>query len=303
MVVAQRKQGDKTMGRNTKEQIYNQLRFEWLEELERCWQRWPSTDNFVEHDSAWNKIFTKYENEIDGPLAGSVFNSLHSQGLVQSIEYEKGKIAMQITEKGRDYIKELRTKTRKRDMISILFLASDPTDLSRLRLGEEFREIQENLKKAKLRDRFKLELPQLSTRPSDITQALLDIQPQIVHFSGHGMATGALCFENQVGESHLVQPDVLAALFKRFANQVNCVLLNACYAEKQAKAIAHHINCVVGMSQAISDIAAIAFTVGFYQALGAGRKVEEAYELGCVQIMLQNITEHLTPVMIKKGEV
>lgn len=73
-------------------------------------------------------------------------------------------------------------------MISILFLAADPTDASRLRLGEELREIQEKLQLAKLREQFKL-YQRMSVRPTDLSQALLDIQPEIVHFSGHGMAT------------------------------------------------------------------------------------------------------------------
>lgn len=188
------------------------------------------------------------------------------------------------------------------DQTTILFVAADPTDASRLRLGEEFREIQEKLKLAKLRDRFRLELPQLSVRPADISQALLDVQPQIVHFSGHGASTGALCFENELGQTHFVQPEALAALFEQFADQANCVLLNACYSETQAKAIAEHIEYVVGMSQAISDKAAIAFAVGFYQALGAGRTIEEAYKLGCVQIRLQGVPEHLTPILVKKGQ-
>lgn len=184
---------------------------------------------------------------------------------------------------------------------SILFLAADPTNASRLRLGEEFREIQEKLKLAKLRDRFRLELPQLSVRPADISQAMLDVSPKIVHFSGHGAVTGALCFESPTGQSHLVEPDALAALFEQFAGHVNCVLLNACYSEIQAMAIAEHIGYVIGMNQAIGDKAAIAFAIGFYQALGAGRTIEEAYKLGCVQIRLQSIPEHLTPVLIKKG--
>jgi len=187
-------------------------------------------------------------------------------------------------------------------IFSILFLAADPTDASRLRLGEEFREIREQLKKAELRDRFRLELPQLSVRPLDISQALLDMQPQIVHISGHGTSTGALCFENQVGRTQIVQPNALAALFEQFTNQVNCVILNACYAEIQANAIAQHIDYVIGMNQAIDDKAAIAFAIGFYQALGAGRAVEEAYKLGCVQIWLHNIPEHLTPILVKKGQ-
>jgi hypothetical protein len=187
-------------------------------------------------------------------------------------------------------------------VLSILFLAADPTDASRLRLGEEFREIQGRLKLAKFRERFRLELPQLSVRPADISQALLDVQPQIVHFSGHGTSTGALCFENQLGQTQLVEPDALAALFEQFAHQVSCVLLNACYSEAQAKSIAEHINYVVGMSQSVGDRAAIAFAVGFYQALGAGRTIEEAFKLGCIQIRLQGIPEHLTPVFIKKGQ-
>jgi hypothetical protein len=89
----------------------------------------------------------------------------------------------------------------------------------------------------------------MSVRPADISQALLDVQPQIVHFSGHGMATGALCFENLVGETHPIEPDALAALFKQFAGQVNCVVLNACNSEIQANAIAKHVNHVIGMNK------------------------------------------------------
>ena len=189
--------------------------------------------------------------------------------------------------------------TDERKIVRILFLAADPTDASRLRLGEEFREIQGKLKQARFRDLFKLELPQLSLRPEDISQALLDTQPKIVHFSGHGTSTGALCFENQTGKTQLVQPEALAALFEQFSSHVNCVILNACYSETQAKAIAEHLEYVVGMKKAIGDKAAISFAVGFYQALGAGWTIEEAYKLGCVQISLQGIPEHQTPVLIK----
>lgn len=199
-------------------------------------------------------------------------------------------------------VPQVTANTRMSARITILFLASDPTDLCRLRLGEELREIQEKLQLAKLRDYFDLQ-QRLSVRPVDISQALLDVQPQIVHFSGHGTSTGALCFENQIGETHPIQPDVIAALFEQFANQVSCVILNACYSEVQAKAIANHIGHVIGMNQAIGDKAAIAFAIGFYQALGAGRTIEDAYKLGCVQIRLQGIPEHLTPVLIKKGQI
>jgi hypothetical protein len=183
--------------------------------------------------------------------------------------------------------------------LTILFLAADPSNAARLRLGQELREIQEKLQLARQRDRFDLQ-QRWSVRPADVSQALLDVQPQIVHFSGHGTSAGALYFENAAGKALPVQPDALAALFGQFADQVHCVLLNACYSEVQANAIAEHIPYVIGMNQAIGDKAAIAFAIGFYQALGAGRPIEDAYQLGCVQIRLQGIAEHLTPVLIKR---
>lgn len=186
---------------------------------------------------------------------------------------------------------------------SILFLAADPTNASRLRLGEEFREIDEQLAMAKQRSLFSLKVPNLSLRPKDITRALLDAQPQIVHFSGHGTSTGALCFENETGQMHPIQPDALSALFELFADKINCVVLNACYSDIQAKAIAENINYVIGMNKEIEDKAAIAFSLGFYQGLGAGRTIEDAFRLGCVQIRLQGIPEHLTPVLIRKGQM
>ena len=183
-------------------------------------------------------------------------------------------------------------------MISILFLAADPTDASRLRLGEEAREIQEKLQLSKGRENFSLH-QRLSVRPADISQALLDLSPQIVHFSGHGTSAGALCLESKTGEILPVSPEALAALFEQFASQINCVILNACYSKVQAEAIAKHIKYVIGMSQAIDDKAAVAFSTGFYQAMGAGKTIEEAYKLGCVQIRLENLPEHLTPVLVQ----
>lgn len=183
--------------------------------------------------------------------------------------------------------------------ITILFLASDPSDASRLRLGQELRDIQQRLQLGKQREKFVLE-QRMSVRPADISQAILDVEPHIVHFSGHGTNTGELCFEDELGKIQPVTPDALAALFALVNEQVNCVVLNACYSETQAKAIAEHIGFVIGMNQAIGDKAAIAFAVGFYTALGANRSIEKAYKFGCVQIQLEGIPEHLTPVLYEK---
>lgn len=188
-------------------------------------------------------------------------------------------------------------KPKEDEKIRILFLASEPSDEARLRLGEEIREIHEKLQLAKFRDRFVLE-QRHAVRPVDITQALLDTNPHIVHFSGHGNSEGALCFENAAGESQAIPSEALAMLFEQFTESVRCVVLNACFSKVQAEAIFRHVKCVVGMDNAISDRAAVAFSSGFYQALGANRSIQEAYKLGCVQIGLQGIPEIHIPVLL-----
>jgi CHAT domain len=187
------------------------------------------------------------------------------------------------------------------DLIRVLFLASDPSDAVRLRLGQELRDIREKLQMAKQRDKFVLESRE-AVRPGDLTQAIFDVEPHIIHFSGHGTNKGDLCFEDVNGRLKTIQPEALAALFEMEAERIQCVVLNACYSQIQAEAISQHIPHVIGMSREIGDKAAIAFAVGFYKALGANRTLEQAYKAGCVEIRLEGISEHLTPVLqVKKN--
>jgi hypothetical protein len=177
----------------------------------------------------------------------------------------------------------------------ILILSANPTDTGRLRLDEEVREIQAGLERAKIREQFEI-ITKWAVRPDDLRRALLDHNPEIIHFSGHGGGTQGLALEDHVGKMQLVSSESLSTLFSLFQG-IECVLLNACYSEAQAEAIHQHIDYVVGMNQAIGDQAAIKFAVGFYDALGAGRSYQDAYKFGCVSIALENIPESATPVL------
>jgi CHAT domain-containing protein len=181
----------------------------------------------------------------------------------------------------------------------ILILAANPKSTPTLRLDEEVREIDAGLRRANQRDRFHLE-QRWAVRSRDVQNALLDLKPQVVHFSGHGENEIGLILENEVGKAVAVSTEALAGLFELFADRVECVVLNACYSEVQAAAIAKHIPYVIGMNKAIGDRAAIEFAVIFYAALGAGESVEFAYKLGCNAIRMAGIEEYLTPVLKKK---
>jgi hypothetical protein len=185
---------------------------------------------------------------------------------------------------------------------TILFLTANPTDAARPRLSQELRNIGEGLQRSQKRDQFKLE-QRWAVHPLDIQRAMLDLEPNILHFSGHSEGEAGIVFENESGNTTLVDGEALASLFKLFSDKLNCIVLNGCYTEVQANVIAQHIPYVIGMNQAIWDKPAITFTVGFYDALGAGRDVEFAFKLGCTAIQLEGIAEHLTPVLIKKPVV
>ena len=75
-------------------------------------------------------------------------------------------------------------------------------------------------------------------------------------------------------------------------------MLNACYSRPQAEALAQTIDCTVGMNRAIGDEAAIVFAASFYRAIGFGRSVKEAFELGKAALLLEGIPEDETPELI-----
>lgn len=128
-------------------------------------------------------------------------------------------------------------------MQTILILTANPKDTSRLRLDREVRDIEFGLQQAKKRDRFVLE-SKFAVRPRDIYRAMLNIKPSIVHFSGHGTGDEGLVFEDETGSAKLVDAEALGGLFKLFALKVECVVLNGCYSQVQAEAIALLITAV-----------------------------------------------------------
>ncbi|MFW9263468.1 TIR domain-containing protein [Nostoc sp. CALU 546] len=184
----------------------------------------------------------------------------------------------------------------------ILILAANPQQTSRLHLEEELREIKEGLKRAKKQELFLIELAE-AVRYRDIHRSVIDFEPQIIHFSGRSSKQAGLVFENEAGQAKLIDAEALAGLFELFSDHVKCVVLNACYSEIQAKAIAQHIDYVIGMCQKIGDRAAIEFAVGFYDALGAGKSIEYAYKLGCRLIRVAGMPESLTPKLLIKKQL
>ena len=212
------------------------------------------------------------------------------------------------------------TPTVNNSFKKILFLASNPTSTGRLRLDKEYREITASLERANYRAQFDLE-SKWAVRPRDLSRAVLDYSPQIIHFSGHGLGDGGqggrdyhkagtndeqsgddggIVLEDDNGKPKVVSGQALANLLSLFADSIQCVVLNSCYSQDQAEALVQHIPYVIGMNQAVPDVTAISFAVGFYDALGAGASIEFAFNFALASIDMEGIGGEHIPVLLKK---
>lgn len=173
-------------------------------------------------------------------------------------------------------------------MIKVLLFSADPKVNHPLNLDQEFRRIKKVYESSTYREQFNIEQFPAATY-DDLSRAISQFKDMslIIHFCGHGLGEEGLVFVNDNGEKELINSDRLSDLFRishDYDRNIFCVVLNACYAELQAKAISKYVKYVIGMSSEIKDIHATSFSEKFYQSLFEKDKTEKAFELGCHSI-------------------
>ncbi|MEM9273595.1 MAG: AAA-like domain-containing protein [Cyanobacteria bacterium P01_F01_bin.143] len=184
---------------------------------------------------------------------------------------------------------------------TILILAANPKKTAQLRLDEEVREIEEGLRRSEKLSSFIIK-SRWAKRTKDIQRTIFEEKPQIVHFSSHGAGENGIVCESVLWLAKPVGENALSEMFSLLAEQVECVLLNACHSQKQAYAIAEHIDTVIGMSQEVGERAALKFAIGFYDAVGKEQNYSFAYEQGCAAMAMgAKIEKSLTPVLLQKA--
>lgn len=194
-------------------------------------------------------------------------------------------------------------KKSKRRKMKITFLASNPFSSSRLALDEEAREIEMKVRDAKHRDKVIFKT-RWAVRPEDLQQALLEDEPVVVHFSGHGGgAVGIVLHSQDQSDESFVVEKALADLFRVLKDDIRVVVLNACYSEVQAKAIVQEIDFVVGMSDSVGDKAARVFASAFYRGLAFGRSIQSAFDLGLNELRLVGLgnEDHIPQLLVRSG--
>jgi len=188
------------------------------------------------------------------------------------------------------------------EKITVLFIASNPTDQSELKLDEEIRSITTKIRESKYRE--SVELKSIwATQPMDLLQAINEHKPAIVHFSGHGSSNDELILQDEKGKATKVSLDTIVAMFKVLANDIKLIVFNTCFSKNQANEITAHIPSAIGMNTSIGDKSAIIFSSQLYSAIGFGHNIEDSFNQAKVAIMLEKLNEENTPELYIQDDI
>lgn len=188
----------------------------------------------------------------------------------------------------------LDTASRSGDMTKhiILFLSATPSDTTRRKHDAQCAAIQRELQMTS--GDFVFE-SRWSVSVDDLMRHLMDLEPTVIHFSGHGGSAG-LKLRDEQGLAQLVTGRALTRMVASAAgSKVRVAVLDADYSAEHAEALRAKVDCVVGMNGLIDDDAAQAFAIRFYYALADGRSVGNAVEQGHAALEAKQLSEKFWP--------
>jgi hypothetical protein len=187
--------------------------------------------------------------------------------------------------------------------VKVLFFAADPLSVdghrARLQLDREAREIEREVVAALHRDDVQFET-RWATRLGDLRRELLRVQPDVVHFSGHGGSNGLVLEAEDRKGSHRVDAPALKEFFSAFRGKIRVVVLNACHSRPQAEAIADAVGCAIGTPDRIQDEAAISFSAAFYSSIAYGQSVQAAFDQACATLNMGGFAGHEDPQLVMR---
>ena len=186
------------------------------------------------------------------------------------------------------------------EQITVLFMASDP-GTNKLALDEEARSIGEKLRASQHRDAVNFQT-RWAVRPMDILQAINELHPTIVHFSGHGTSADALVLQDDHGRPKHVSKEGIVSAIAFGSDSVKLVFFNTCFSFNQARSSVEKIDAAIGMNREIGDEAARVFSSQFYSSIGFGHSIPKAFAQATSALMMEDLTQCDIPELhLKEG--
>ncbi|HEV7681511.1 MAG TPA: hypothetical protein VGO68_05280 [Pyrinomonadaceae bacterium] len=89
-------------------------------------------------------------------------------------------------------------------------------------------------------------------------------------------------------------------MLKILKDELQVLVFNACYTKQNALTLSETFNYTIGMNDTLDEQSAIDFSASFYQALGFGRTVQEAFELAVNRLGLEGRISSKKPFFLSR---
>jgi esterase/lipase superfamily enzyme len=181
----------------------------------------------------------------------------------------------------------------------VLVLAANPSRTPQLDLDAEAKLIRERLGEGEVGRRLSV-CAERAVRAEDLSRLLLQYDPVILQFSGHGSPDGDILLEGLGGTPQPVPPEALARMVAAVRGRLECVVLNACFSLVRGESLAEKVRCVIGTSRAFDDASAARFAAGFYRGLAFGKGYLSAFELGRAEVATLRLPDEDVPRLLSR---
>lgn len=209
---------------------------------------------------------------------------------------------------------EIKKLKASKEKINILFIASNPDiiftdeqgDLrqqQKLSLDKEARDIAESIQKSPDRDSINF-VTKWATRTDDLFQYINEVNPTIIHFTGHGTEDGKLVFHDKNDNPKLVGIDAIIQMINAITDDLRLVVFSNCYSSNIAQEVVEYVEATIGMNTSVREDVATLFAAQLYSSIGFGFSLDKAFKQAMARLSIEGIEKNdaeIPELFIKEG--
>ena len=208
-------------------------------------------------------------------------------------------------------IKKLKSSKEK---INILFIASNPDiiftdeegvlrEQQRLSLDKEARDIEESIQKTPDRDSISF-VTKWATRTEDLFQYINEVNPTIIHFTGHGTEDGKLVFHDKNDNPKFVGIDAIIQMINAITDDLRLVVFSNCFFSSIAIQVSEYVEATIGMNTSVREDVATLFAAQLYSSIGFGFSLDKAFKQAMARLSIEGIEQKdadIPELFVKEG--
>lgn len=209
---------------------------------------------------------------------------------------------------------EIKKLKDSKEKINILFIASNPDIIytdeygqerehQKLSLDKEARDISEAIQKSPARDSINL-VTKWATRTDDLFQYVNEVNPTVIHFTGHGTEDGELVFHDKNDNPKLVSIDAIVQMINTLTDDLRLVVFSNCYSSSLAEEVSAQVEATIGMNTSVGEDAATIFATQLYSSIGFGLSLDKSFKQAIAKLRVEGISKDeasIPELYVKEG--